>query len=172
MLVRHNPESFLTGDDPFLPTRTVERSADRLVEELTFEPRHEGFIGIPHGGLGMGLCLDAWRRVGQPQYPVSVRFRFGGSGMAILDSAFFAVERDGNSSEPTVVARITRKGENSPYLRAEISPASGSDDSEPHRETAWAGLSQTPLLPKLFCLRTPPKRARTSTKVQTSRISE
>ncbi len=130
MLVRHNPESFLTGDDPFLPTRPVEQSSERLVEELTFEPRHEGFIGIPHGGLAMGLCLDAWRRVGQPQYPVSARFRFGGAGMAILDSAVFTVERDGNGSEPTIVARITRKGEKSPYLRAEIGPASLSDDSE------------------------------------------
>jgi hypothetical protein len=129
MLIRHNPDSFLTGDDPFLPTRPIEQSAERMVEELTFEPRHEGFIGIPHGGLAMGLCLDAWRRMGQPQYPVSAKFRFGGSGIGIMDSAVFTVERDGDGSEPVVVARITKKGEKNPYLRAEIRSSSRIDNS-------------------------------------------
>ncbi len=130
MLIRHNPDSFLTGDDPFLPTRLIEQSAEHMVEELTFEPRHEGFIGIPHGGLAMGLCFDAWRRVSEPQYPVSAKFRFGGSGIAILDSAFFTVERDGDGPEPEIIARITKKGEKNPYLRAEIKSSSRKDHSE------------------------------------------
>jgi hypothetical protein len=123
MLVQHNPCSFLTGDSPFLPSVRLETSPQMVVEELVFEQRHEGFIGIPHGGLAMGLCLDAWRRIGQPHYPVTVRFRFGGSGISIGEASEFIVERLQDQGEPAILARITKPGDKTPYLRADITPA-------------------------------------------------
>lgn len=125
MLFQHNPHSFLSGEEPFLPTTVVEEGRDALVQELVFEPRHEGFIGIPHGGIAMGLCLDAWRRVGVPSYPVTVRFKFGGSGLGIGEPAMFEVEHKQEHDGPTVVARITKFGDKTPYLRTEIRSASG-----------------------------------------------
>jgi len=134
MFLESNPLSFLSGEDPFLPVEPVECSGDRFDAGLVFENHHEGFIGIPHGGLGMGLCLDAWRRIGRPSYPVRVRFKFGGSGISIGDPAIFTVEKDVNDGSPRVIARITKGGDRTPYLRAEISPSAVKGDSVPVME--------------------------------------
>jgi len=131
MFITHNPHSFLTGDQPFLPTETLEASAERVEQELTFSLQHEGFVGIPHGGLAMGLCLDAWRRIGEPSYPVNVRFKFGGSGISIGDTAAFTVERGTQEGQPRVVARLTKNGDKTPYLRAEIMAAAGFEELNP-----------------------------------------
>jgi hypothetical protein len=120
MYIKHNPHSFLTGDDPFLPTIPIDRDDGSVTEELTFTPRHEGFIGIPHGGLAMGLCLDAWRRTGAAEYPASVRFKFGGSGIGIGDTAVFEAQDGHDEQGPRVIAKITGNGDKTPYLRAEI----------------------------------------------------
>ncbi len=124
MLIKPNDGSFLTGDEAFLNLKTLEETSRRLDQEVIFETRHEGFIGIPHGGLPMGLCLDAWRRIGSPGYPVDVRFKFGGTGIAIGDVAVFSVETSRLGEQPSVSARLTKLGDKSPYLRAEITAAS------------------------------------------------
>src|SRR4030042_7133859 len=77
----------------------------------------------------MGLCLDAWRRVGEPQYPASVRFKFGGSGIGIGGTAIFEVQDDLDEKGPRVIAKITGNGDKTPYLRAEMRPSEQSDPS-------------------------------------------
>lgn len=130
MFLKENPRSFLTGDDPFLPTALLEASETRVDRQLVFELQHEGFMGIPHGGLGMGLCLDAWRRTGMPAYPVRVHFKFGGTGIGIGDEAIFSVENKADGQDSRVLARITKNGDKSPYLRAEIGRAEHTDIPE------------------------------------------
>lgn len=119
----HNESSFLSGDEPFFSTNTIEVRDNELHQELVFEPRHEGFIGIPHGGLGMGLCLDAWLRSGATRPPVTVDYKFGGSGVKIGDSVDFDVQRP-EEGRPRLLASLTKKGDKTPYLRADIRPAS------------------------------------------------
>lgn len=131
MLVTPNPFSFLTGDDPFFSSTILEVTPDGWTEELSFELRHEGFIGIPHGGLAMGLCLDAWRRMNTFSYPIDARFKFGGSGISIGDFAVFAVER--SRDHRSVFASVTKAGDKTPYVRATITPAQ-SRDSVPFHE--------------------------------------
>jgi hypothetical protein len=131
MFLKHNSTSFLTGDDPFLPRVPVDADASVVSEELVFQPKHEGFIGIPHGGLAMGLCLDAWRRTGGPSYPVTARFRFGGSGVGIGAKTIFEVESGADERGPVVAARITKVGDKTPYVKAEISAADDSSVSVP-----------------------------------------
>jgi hypothetical protein len=126
MLFEHNPRSFLTGDDPFIPMTLLEETQQRVDQSIVFEHRHEGFIGIPHGGLPMGLCLDAWRRIQGLAYPIEVRFKFGGSGIGIGESAVFTVERGPESQDRRLLARITKQGDKTPYLRAEMVPSSPS----------------------------------------------
>ena len=127
-MLTHNPYSFLSGDYPFLHAVPLEVREDGFLGKLVFEHHHEGFIGIPHGGLAMGLCLDAWRRAAVPQYPVRTRFRFGGSGLGIGDGARFTVEKEhGRGGGPVVVARITKEGDKTPYLTAEIASAASVD---------------------------------------------
>lgn len=118
-----NPQSFLTGDEPFVPTTFLEADSHRIDEHFVFGPEHEGFIGIPHGGLAMGLCLDAWRRMSSASYPVEMRFKFGGSGVAIGDTVHFSVERDPVGREGSLTARITKEGDKTPYLKADITKA-------------------------------------------------
>jgi len=125
MSLKHNPLSFLTGDDPFIRTNTLEAGRGRVDQEFTFEIQHEGFIGIPHGGLAMGMCLDAWTRVGSPSYPIDVRFKFGGTGVMIGDSVLFSIENGPEVRGACFSATITKNGDKAPYLRAEISPRSG-----------------------------------------------
>jgi len=120
MFLRDNPESFLTGDDPFVSTSILEADRRRIDGEFVFGPEHEGFIGIPHGGLAMGLCLDAWRRLPGASYPVEMRFRFGGSGVSIGDAVHFDVERDPDGATGNLTARITKEGDKTPYLRGDI----------------------------------------------------
>jgi len=124
MLIEHNPHSFLTGDFPFLPSVPVEISAYRFEAELMFELHHEGVIGFPHGGVAMGLCLDVWQRFGRPSYPVEVNFKFGGSGVRIGESVLLSAEIGHGDNGSNLIARITKPGDKSPYLRTEIRPAS------------------------------------------------
>jgi hypothetical protein len=123
MLVKHNPYSFLTGDSPFLQTRHMEISSGRFETEVLFELHHEGAIGRPHGGIVMGLCLDAWRRSALPEYPVDVSYKFGGSGVAIGETADFSVEHELRANGPALIAEIMKRGEKTPYLKAQITHA-------------------------------------------------
>lgn len=118
MLFQPNPKSFLTGEGAFLTTNCIDADPFRIAEEITFDLRHEGFIGIPHGGLAMGLCLDAWHRIGLPEYPIKAAFKFGGSGVFIGDTAIFSV----SAEENRVHASITKNGDKTPYLKADIMP--------------------------------------------------
>jgi hypothetical protein len=118
MLIEHNSYSFLTGKDPFVEIREVDASEDRYTGEFAFEPHHEGFIGIPHGGLPMGLCVDLWRRTRVPHYPVDIRFKFGGSGIGIGEQATLAVDRGPEDQGPSLMVRITKDNDKTPYLSA------------------------------------------------------
>ncbi len=133
MFLKHNPRSFMTGDDPFVTLvplnpgsqSAIGAGAGRIDQEVVFEHRHEGLIGIPHGGVAMGLCLDAWLRTRTAPYPVTARFKFGGSGLALGEKAVFSVERNGDDSH--LVTAIGKDGDRRPYLRGEISTASAAD---------------------------------------------
>ncbi len=124
MLIKDNPTSFLTGNDAFLELRQIENSGSTYAAELGFELHHEGFIGIPHGGLPMGLCLDLWRRSRNPTYPVHIRFKFGGSGISIGDTASLTVESASEDLGPGMLVKITKAGDKTPYLTARITPSS------------------------------------------------
>ncbi len=119
MQLKDNPYSFLTGKDPFMPMRLQAKSNHNYVSKIHFELKHEGFVGIPHGGIGMGLCLDTWRILGNPNYPVTVNFKFGGSGISIGDQAVFEINKRELSSNGINI-KITKEGDKKPYLRAEI----------------------------------------------------
>jgi hypothetical protein len=119
MLLKDNEQSFLTGKEPFVTVEIQSKSDDHALSTIRFEPRHEGFVGIPHGGVGMGLCLDSWRNVGVPNYPINAKFKFGGSGIVIGDEAIFEIQRE-KSSPDGLDMKIIKIGDRKPYLRAEI----------------------------------------------------
>ena len=145
MLIEHNARSFLTGDVPFIDVKHSETSPSGYRAGVTFEPHHEGFIGIPHGGLPMGLCLDLWRRSRLFRYPVEVRYKFGGSGIRIGEPAGLEVERAPEDNGPAVTMRITKPNDKSPYLTALMRPASV--EHSPHTSSPAIQLDDYRLLP-------------------------
>lgn len=120
-----NPNSFLTGNNPFIRTQTVETGNGIAGSEINFENHHEGLIGIPHGGVAMGLCLDVWRNLKGPQYPVNVSYRFAGSGISIGERALLEVEPETGTAPGSLAVRMTKPGDRKPYLRAVFSRSEG-----------------------------------------------
>jgi hypothetical protein len=127
MRLVHNPRSFLTGDDPFLTVEETESTDNGYIGQLTFESRHEGFLNIPHGGLAMGLCFDAWRRSGGYRYPVESRFKWGGTGLLVGDPASFSVESVDGIESQAIKASITKTGDRKPYIQCSIGPTERSE---------------------------------------------
>ncbi len=123
--MNRNSKSFLTGADPFLTLRLLNSDQRSIKYSFILEPHMEGFIGIPHGGIGMGLCIETWRTFGMGTYPIDVNFRFGGSGIHIGDEAILEIET-GNTGEYLIV-KIVKPGDKTPYLKAEIRPADSSE---------------------------------------------
>ncbi len=123
MKLEFNPDSFMTGLDPFIELVPQDLASDRHEYGLVFEDRHEGFIGIPHGGLAMGLCLDQWLRMDTIRYPFHVSYKFGGSGLPIGTAVTFTVSEAGSGESDGAVMEIVKPGDRRPYLRAEIGPA-------------------------------------------------
>jgi hypothetical protein len=118
-----NPRSFLTGNEPFFNIKNLGSNENIFLGEFAFETRHEGLIGIPHGGLPMGLALDIWRQSQGEAYPVHVTYKFGGSGVHIGDTVRLQVEKDPEKNSQLIV-RLEREGDKSPYLRAELNSLS------------------------------------------------
>lgn len=137
-----NPNSFMTGVDPFVKLRSTAGVSGSHGSEISFENHHEGYIGIPHGGVAMGLCLDVWRNLEGTQYPVKISFRFAGSGISIGDKAILEIEPGSDSDPNTTAVRITKLGDRKPYLRAIFSKA-GDDFShsvQPMPSSRFRGL--------------------------------
>ncbi|MCK9196090.1 MAG: hypothetical protein M0P16_03830 [Syntrophales bacterium] len=82
----------------------------------------EGWIGIPHGGIGMGILMELalhMRSAGLHsvnQYPFNVEYRLGGASLRIGDVVEAAVIRN----EDGLSGRILQEGEDNPYLLANI----------------------------------------------------
>ncbi len=119
-----NPHSFLTGEKPFFRLENHATTENVVSTRFCYEARHEGYIGIPHGGLGMGLCLDVARSLVAPKFPLDVAYKFGGSGIVIGDEATLNVE---SASPVRVVVSVTKVGDRTPYVKAEIAPSPSAD---------------------------------------------
>ena len=89
---------------------------------LLMDLRTEGWVGIPHGGIGMGAIMDLAMMLGNyPQdaaslYPLSADFRMGGSSARIGDRLIAEVsEGEGGAGGIISVAPDTP-----PYVSASI----------------------------------------------------
>ncbi|MEI6313706.1 MAG: hypothetical protein WCO89_02465 [Syntrophus sp. (in: bacteria)] len=82
----------------------------------------EGWIGIPHGGIGMGILMELALQMGGDglnpvnKYPLNVEYRLGGASLRVGDAVEAAVIRH----EGGLSGRILREGEDDPYLHTKI----------------------------------------------------
>lgn len=82
----------------------------------------EGWIGIPHGGIGMGILLELALHMGAAglppvnRYPFNVEYRLGGASLRVGDTVEAAV----TAHEGCLSGQILREGDGEPYMRANI----------------------------------------------------
>ena len=107
-----------------------------LCSRLIMDGRTEGWMGIPHGGIGMGAiaelagALRAASRVRGTPYPLTVDFRLGGAGARSGDTMEVQVCPTAGGARGTISGR----GDALPYLTAVL--GYGSDESL--RKTVFA----------------------------------
>ena len=76
---------------------TILPVGDHVTADILMDERMEGWIGIPHGGISMGIMmdlamhLDAYPSQDNLRFPVSADFRFGGTRIRIGDLLHFDV---------------------------------------------------------------------------------
>lgn len=74
---------------------TVLSDGGHATVDLLMDRRTEGWIGIPHGGIGMGIMmdlamhLDSYPRREELRFPLSADFRFAGTSIRIGDRLHF-----------------------------------------------------------------------------------
>jgi hypothetical protein len=86
----------VTGDFFYGPGSVV-RVGDHAGAHICMDERTEGWIGIPHGGISMGIMmdlattLDGYPRRDDQRFPISAEFRLGGTSIAVGDILHFDV---------------------------------------------------------------------------------
>ncbi|MBN1665160.1 MAG: hypothetical protein JW943_16310 [Deltaproteobacteria bacterium] len=120
----------------FLFSASDIRQEDRSVKAmLVMDEKKEGWMGIPHGGIGMGAVMELVRGLkkypsGGALYPLSAEFRMGGSSVRVGDVLDIVVSAEDGGAQ----GEITKSGEDFSYISASI--AYGKD--EPQRRNLIA----------------------------------
>ncbi len=108
-------------DVHFLPDR-VERQDHEARTILPLEPQHEGWAGLPHGGVIMSMVMElAHRGLATPvldsgSYPVRASFRWGGPSLLLGDTIEIVVQEQTEAIKGWVI----KQGEEQPYLQTTI----------------------------------------------------
>ena len=110
------------GDNGFLIRGCKETADGGLSTLLVMDERTEGWIGIPHGGVGMGAIVEllalspSWPRGPAELFPLSADFRMGGAPVTIGDTVSLTVHpKQGGGT-----GVIEKAGEPHPYITGEI----------------------------------------------------
>ena len=96
---------------------------DPCIRSALFMDLHtEGWIGLPHGGIGMGAMMDLammlnnYPQNGESLYPLSIGFRMGGSSVRIGDRVNVKVSPENGGAS----GMITTEKDVLPYMSAAI----------------------------------------------------
>ncbi len=104
-----------------------------LEADLLMEKKHEGWIGIPHGGIGISAVLDladlCWLRhkgTNLP-FPYTISLKFG-DRCRLGDVLHLRAELDDGQSQ--VAFRMQRPGQRQSYIAGTVEPNSEFEDGE------------------------------------------
>jgi len=101
---------------------TIFHARSRASADIVMDDRLEGWIGIPHGGISMGVMMDLAAALGgylercNPLFPVSADFRLGGTGIRVGDRLHFDVA----SAEAGAEGSVTVDGNPLEYMLSSI----------------------------------------------------
>lgn len=99
-----------------------------LEAELLMEKKHEGWIGIPHGGIGISAVLDLadlcwlWHKGTNLPFPYTISLKFG-DRCRLGDVLHLRAELDDGQSQVTF--RMQRPGQRQSYIAGTVDPVSG-----------------------------------------------
>lgn len=120
---------FLLGGAP------VRQTGSSIATEMLMDLRTEGWVGIPHGGIGMAAMVELASYLdpglnpgggpGEITYPFSADYRMGGSRLQVGDAVRIELSRNG----PQVTGQMTPEGADAPYLTAVIRPGAETHDA-------------------------------------------
>jgi len=102
---------------------SLDGGGDNIRIDLSMAPHTEGWIGIPHGGIGMGAILelaallDGHPRDDRALYPYTADFRMGGSALRVGDSVRMEVA----TTDEGARGKILVGRDAAPYISAVVS---------------------------------------------------
>lgn len=101
----------------------MENDGETVSVSMVMDSSKEGWVGIPHGGIGMGAIMELISGIGhadpdqkEVQYPVSCRFRMGGSAARVGDRVVIQTAL----SDAGISGRISVEGAEMPYITGDI----------------------------------------------------
>lgn len=116
----------------------IVREGNGVRAEIAMDLRTEGWIGIPHGGIGMGAAVDLYESLREARgfaglpFPLTLDIRMGGSRVRTGETVSVAVTSEGDGAKGIV----SLPGNDLPYLEADITG-----------DAAWETPGSPPCLP-------------------------
>lgn len=108
----------------------VHKTGNTVRTEMNMDLRTEGWVGLPHGGIGMASVIELGsylnRKPGEFSYPFCADYRMGGSRVQIGDDVSLELSRSGSE----ITGRITPKSAAAPYLTVVLSSTAGYPEME------------------------------------------
>jgi hypothetical protein len=107
---------------------------DDIKTSILMDERMEGWIGIPHGGISMGIMmdlamiLDAYPQRTERLFPISAAFRLGGASAKIGNVLNYEV----SAVEGGVNGRAFVEGDPLPYMSASLNYRTDNPDQRNH----------------------------------------
>lgn len=119
---RRHVDCYFCGPGGFLFS-DWERTGDGVRTRMKIERRHEGWPGIPHGGVGMTSIIELADLADPSLFDQEWRadFRFGGDRLGVGDEVTAEIAGD----EGLWDGSIYRPGGDHPYLRASLCKVTG-----------------------------------------------
>jgi len=106
----------------FKNTRITD-SGDKVTASMVMDSSKEGWVGIPHGGIGMGAIMEFVPGIGlavsgkrEHPYPMICNFRMGGSEGRVGNTVLIEAE----TSDAGITGRISIEGGAMPYITGNI----------------------------------------------------
>ncbi|HNR87860.1 MAG TPA: PaaI family thioesterase [Spirochaetota bacterium] len=118
--MKEHTRCYYCGTDGFIFTDYTATDTGAQAR-ITIEKKHEGWPGIPHGGMGMTALIELTDLIDgtMDRYPLDTRFRFGGERLALGDTVDIGIEK----REDAFHGAIRTPGGVLPYLSATIKNA-------------------------------------------------
>ncbi len=113
-------------------TTPIECAEDQARATITLDERHQGWLGVPHGGVLMSLVLELAHHgmnrtmFSAQSFPVRASFRWGGPTVSLGNKLETAAQRVGEE----IRVAITKDAEDTPSFSATIRSIPPSEQTE------------------------------------------